>query len=115
MISAAFRYLLPANVGIGSCVPPQPNTSQNTKSFDAYAIPIAGIWLVPASWSSPFDLKSIHWIDFLTVSPHQAHSLKGEEDSNRLSIDYPTNGTNPAPAKTNPSHKRRVLPFKGAE
>jgi len=38
---------------------------------------------------------------FLTVSPHQAHNLKGEEDSNRLSIDYPTNGTNPAPATKN--------------
>jgi|GEM_PF-6562744 len=26
------------------------------------------------------------------------HNLKGEEHSNRLSIDYPTNGANPAPA-----------------
>jgi len=39
-------------------------------------------------WSSPFDVKSIHWIDFLTVSPRQAHNLKAA-------------GSNPAPATKN--------------
>ncbi|MBQ0711136.1 hypothetical protein, partial [Ochrobactrum sp. AP1BH01-1] len=46
-----------------------------------------------------------HWIDFLTVSPHQAHNLKAA-------------GSNPAPANkipTNPSQQRRVLAFKEAK
>src|SRR5690606_3097405 len=67
-----------------------------------------------AGWSSPFGLKSIHWIDFLTASPHQAtpdfapgphrsaHNNAGwSSPVARQAHNLKAAGSNPAPATKN--------------